>query len=114
MHRETPKESIAALCHIKIPYIMLEKKKTSKRHEVWNIEDRVQCPKYSRQRPGEHFAVVVVCYKASPKKQAEQRISSRFIMYVPGIHKLALRSAVSLMFVCVMVIVEVDGCRVLE
>ena len=42
-----------------------------------------------------HFVLVVVCYKALPrmsKKQAEQRISSRFIMYVLGIHDLSFKN----------------------
>ena len=60
------------------------------RHEVSKIEDRVQCQKcFKYQRPGETFVLVNACYKAfteEVKKQAEQRISSRFIMRVPGIH----------------------------
>ena len=58
------------------------------RHEVLKIEDRVQCHTGFRyQRPGETFRTcrsILQGITAEVKKQAEQRINSRFIMYVPG------------------------------
>ena len=57
-----------------------------KRHEISKIEGRVQCRRCLRySRPGETF-LRLWTYVASTtdeiKKQADQRISSRFIMYV--------------------------------
>ena len=66
------------------------------RHEVSKIEDRVQCQKCSRYRDqAKHFCGCGRMLKGitkEVKKQAEQRISSRFIMYVRGIHDLALKN----------------------
>ena len=66
------------------------------RHEVLKIEDRGQCQTcLEYQRPGENFCScgsILHCVTAEVKKQAEQRINGRFIMYVPGFHNLALKN----------------------
>ena len=66
------------------------------RHEVSKIEDRVQCRRCLRyQRPGETFCGcgrMLQGITDEVKKQAEQRSSSRYIMYVPGIHDIALKN----------------------
>ena len=66
------------------------------RHEVLNIEDRVQCHTcFKDRRPGEIFCTcgsILEGITAEVKKRAEQRISSRFIIYVPGIHRLSLKN----------------------
>ena len=55
------------------------------RHEVSTLEDRVPCQIcFKYQRPGETGAEEV-------KEQAGQRINSRFVVYVLGIHNLALK-----------------------
>ena len=66
------------------------------RHEVW-IEDRVQCRRCLRyHRPGEtccgYGRFFAMHHRQGQKKQAEQRISSRYIMYVLSIHDLALKN----------------------
>ena len=57
-----------------------------KRHEVSKIQDRVRCKKiFKYQRPGETFCTCGIVRQgitAEVKKQAEQRISSRFIMNI--------------------------------
>ena len=66
------------------------------RPEVSKIEDRVQCQtrvKYQKSRR-DFFVLVETCCKALPRRSSsrqKQRINSRFIMYVPGIHNTALR-----------------------
>ena len=67
------------------------------RHEVSKIEERVQCRRCLRyQRPRETFCGCDFCLLQGiideVKKQAEQRSSSRYIMYVPGIHDIALKN----------------------
>ena len=58
-------------------------------------EDRVQCHTcFKYQRPGDTFCIcgsVLQGITAEVKKQAEQRIIGRFVVYVPGVHKLALK-----------------------
>ena len=65
------------------------------RYEVLKIEDRVQCLTcFKYQRPGETFCTsgsILQGITAKVKKQAKQRTNSRFIMYVLGVHKLALK-----------------------
>ena len=67
-----------------------EEKCNLERHAVSLIEDRVQCPKCLRYwRPGETFCgcgLLLQGITDELKKQAEQRINSRYIMYVPDIH----------------------------
>ena len=66
------------------------------RHVVSEIEDRVQyrrCFRY--HRPAETccgYGRLLQCITEKVKKQAEQRISSRYIMYVLSIHDLALQN----------------------
>ena len=65
------------------------------RHEVSKIEDRVQCRRCPRNsRPGETLCGcgrVLQGITEEVRKQAEQRISSRLIMYVPGMEHLKTR-----------------------
>ena len=66
------------------------------RHDVLKIEDRVQCHTcFKNQRPG-HTCCTCGSFlpgiTAEVKRQAEQRINSRFIMYVPGVHELAWKN----------------------
>ena len=73
-----------------------EQTATLERHEMSKMEDRVQCPKWCRySRPVETCCGcgrMLQGLTKEVKKQAEQRISSRFIMYVLGIHKSALKN----------------------
>ena len=89
-------EWITTLCHIKIHRFKLNKTATLERHEVLKIEDRVQCRMcFAHQRQGETCCIGGIILQGiteEVKKQAEQRINCRFIMYVPGIHKLALKN----------------------
>ena len=66
------------------------------RHEVSKIEDRVQCQICLRyQRPGETYCGcgrMLLGITDEVKTQAEQRLSSRYIMYVPDIYDLVLKS----------------------
>ena len=65
------------------------------RLEVFKIEDRVQCQVcFKYQRPGATFCTcgsMLQGISEEVTKQAEQRINSRFIKYVRGILKLALK-----------------------
>ena len=68
---------------------------------LWNdmkfckIEDRVRCQTcFKYQRPGETFCTCGSFLQGTTEgvtKQAEQRINSRFIMYVPRGHNLAMK-----------------------
>ena len=61
------------------------------RPEVSKSEDRLRCRRcLSYSRPGEKFCG---CGRDEVRTQAEQRICSRFIMYVPGIDDSALENA---------------------
>ena len=68
--------------------IHAEQNDNLERHETSKIEDRVQSLKHLRyRRPGEqHCGCGRVLHGITEevKKQAEQRVSSRFIMYVLG------------------------------
>ena len=72
---------------------MLNKKSKLERHEISKIEDRVQCQRCLRyHRPGKVFCgygLMLHGITKEVKKQAEQRIGSRYIMYVPTIHDVA-------------------------
>ena len=58
------------------------------RHEISKIEDRVRCRRFLRySRPSETFSRCGRMLQGTTdqvEKQAEQRISSRCIKYVPG------------------------------
>ena len=66
------------------------------RHEVSKIADRVRCQFcFTYQRPRDNFfscGSTLQGITEEVKKQAEQRISSRFIMYVFGFHNLPLKN----------------------
>ena len=79
--QEKQKESMTIMHHIKIQKLMLNKMAT------WSdmIEDRVQCQIcLGYHRPGEACSIcghMLQRITEEVKKQAEQRIRSRFIMY---------------------------------
>ena len=76
------------------PEIHAEQSGNLERREVSKIEDRVPCQRCPRKGPGETFCGCGSLLQGITKKvdkQTEQRISSRYIMYVPGIHDLELK-----------------------
>ena len=79
--------------------IHVEPNENLERHDVSKIEDRVQCQICLRyQRTGETFCTcgrMAQGLTEEAKKQAEQRISSPFIMYVLCIHDLASKKTKS-------------------
>ena len=66
------------------------------RHEVSKIEDRVHCQIcFKYLKASETFCTCARMLQGvteEVKKQAEQRVNSRFITYVPGIHNSALKN----------------------
>ena len=76
--------------------IHAERNGNLERHEASKIEDRAQCrrcleileTRRNLWRQWSYFAGIT----DKRKKQAEQRISKRFIMYVPGVHKVASKN----------------------
>ena len=89
------RQSNTILCQSMIQNFMLYKT------AIWNDmrfqRSRIVCNAKDTRDQAKHLVFVVVCCRASPKrpkkKQAEQRISSRYIMYVLSIHDSALKNA---------------------
>ena len=76
--------------------IMLYRTVTWNDMKLLKIEDRVQCLTcFKCQRPGETFCICGCSLQgitAEVKKQTKEQLNSRFIMYVPGVHKSPSRS----------------------
>ena len=68
-------------------------KNYSQRQEVLKVEDRVRCqPCFKYQRQSETLCTCGSSRQGiteEVKKQTDQRINGRFIMYVPSVHNLA-------------------------
>ena len=91
---ECRKTSITSLAHIEIRKSKLNQTVT------WNdmkIEDRVRCPRcFKHHTPGETWCTcgsMLQGIAEKIKKEAEQRINSRVIMYAFETHNLALKNA---------------------
>ena len=88
------KKSITRLYHTEIQKLTLCKTVTWKDMKFSKIGDRVQCQIYFKyQRPGETFCTcgsILQGITEEVNNQAEQRINSRFIMYVHGILQLSI------------------------
>ena len=84
---------ITTLYRMEIHKLMLRKTATWNEDEVFKIEDRVQCQMcFKYHRPSETFCTcgsIPQGITEEVKKQAEQGINSRFMMYVPGVHNVA-------------------------